>query len=488
MAARGARGVVAVMPPKTRQTPGRHAGIVAWFKRPPAVPRRMAEALARIKKVPGAVWGLLALALGMTLGTLFPAQLGFIGDWVGLGFKGLAKAAPFIIFFTIAAAILDMLRTGKAGRFAFWVSIVFTGLGLLAGFLAILMTVPLFNLSWTGGESDIGAILHTIGLKTILLTHSSPSFIAVFYAAFCAILLNYGAKWKATAWVARPTLDVIRMVGVEGIALVGRGLKVAFPYLLFGIGIFIPSAIGDAVLKTEEGLGSSSTVQTVVGSNPVALYFLTVWIQVVVLAVFIFSLILLTCWLCKFSLRQFMKEYFAYVYPFAWATSSSAASIPVNLERTGSGLKVRKEIREFIIPLGATVNLDGAIMACFVISTMAAILVGYQPTFIDLLILLIPIKIVTLGVPGIPGGIAAVVPPVVAEILPLPPGSDAAFIAIWFGFSVGLSDQFRTGVNTTTNGIVSMWFEKVYDRHFARKDEGGAPAGDPAYDVVEKPA
>lgn len=447
----------------------------------------MVEVWAKVRKVPGAVWGLLALALGMGLGTAYPAQLAPIGSVVGLAFKGLAKAAPFIIFFTIAAAIIDMMRTGKAGRFAFWVSIVFTALGLLAGFLAILLTVPLFNLSWTGGESDFASILHTIGLKTILLTHSSPSFIAVFYAAFCAILLNYGTKAKATEWFCRPTLDVIRMVGVQGIALVGRGLKVAFPYLLFGIGIFIPKAIGDAVTQTQRGLTTNTTLETVVGSNPVALYFLTVWIQVVVLAVFIFALIFLTCWLCKFSLKQFFKDYFLYVYPFAWATSSSAASIPVNLERTGEGLKVRKEIREFIIPLGATVNLDGAIMACFVITAMASILVGYTPTFVDLLILLIPIKIVTLGVPGIPGGIAAVVPPVVAEILPLPPGTDAAFIAIWFGFSVGLSDQFRTGVNTTTNGIVSMWFEKVYDKRFARKDDA-TPAGEPTYDVVEKPA
>ena len=447
----------------------------------------MAGPVAMLRKVPGAVWGLVALALGMGLGTAFPDQLAPVGAAVGWGFSGLAKAAPYIIFFTIAAAIIDMLRTGKAGRFALWVSIVFTVLGLLAGFLAILMTVPLFSLSWTGGESDVGAILHTIGLKTLLLTHSSPSFIAVFYAAFCAVLLNYGAKWKGTEWVCRPTLDVIRMVGVQGIALVGRGLKVAFPYLLFGIGIFIPRAIGNAVARTEQGLGTNAAVQTVVGSNPVALYFLTVWMQVIVLAVFIFALIFVTCWLTKFSLKQFFKEYFLYVYPFAWATSSSAASIPVNLERTESGLKVRKEIREFIIPLGATVNLDGAIMACFVISTMAAILVGYRPTFVDLLILLIPIKIVTLGVPGIPGGIAAVVPPVVAEILPLPPGTDGAFIAIWFGFSVGLSDQFRTGVNTTTNGIVSMWFERLYDRHFARKDE--APADDGyAYEAVEKPA
>lgn len=456
----------------------------------------MAEAAATkrrfsLKSIPGPVWGLLALALGLSLGTFFPAQFGFIGSGVKAAFKGLAFLAPFIIFFTISAAIVDMLRHGKSGRFALWVSLVFTGVGLAAAILAIFMTVPLLGLSWSAGDADFADIVKSIGLQTLLLTHSSRSFIAVFYAAGCAVGLHWLAKWKKAEWFARPTMDVLGYVGRDGIQLVGRGFKIAFPYVLFGIGIFIPSAIGNAVASTETGLASAvGGVDSVVGSNPVALYFLTVWMQVVVLATFLTLAVTITCWWTGFSIKRFLKEYFAYVYPFAWATSSSDASIPINLERAGEGLKVRKEIREFVIPLGATVNLDGAIMACFILTAMASILVGYTPTFVDLLVLLIPIKIVTLGVPGIPGGIAAVVPPVVVEIMPLPPGSEAAFIAIWFGFSVGLSDQFRTGVNTTTNGIVAMWFEHFYDRHFAKDAPAptDAPVGHEAPLVEDGPA
>jgi Na+/H+-dicarboxylate symporter len=189
------------------------------------------------------------------------------------------------------------------------------------------------------------------------------------------------------------------------------------------------------------------------------------------------------CWRTKFSVKRFVKDYLLYVYPFAWATSSSTASIPINLERTGA-LGVRKEVREFVIPLGATVNLDGAIIAVFVITPMAAMLVGYRPTLLDLLLLVIPVKLVTLGVPGIPGGVATVVPPLVSEILPIPPDMRATFVAIWFGFSVGLSDQFRTGVNAATNGVVALMFEHWYDRWFARKRDAPASAAQPA-DVTE---
>lgn len=430
-----------------------------------------------LRKVPGAIWGLGALAVGMVLGAIFPDELGFIGRGVGAAFRGLAWAAPYIIFFTISAAIVDMLRHGKAGRFALWVTIAFTAIGLAAGFLAIFLTVPLFGLSWSAGDASFADTLKTIGVETLLLTHSSPSFIAVFYAAGVTVLLHHVGKWRRAEPYTRPTMDMLARVGRDGIQLVGRGLKLAFPYLLFGIGIFIPTAIAGAVARSQQGLGTlgGQVCAFNVMCSPVALYFATVMLQVVVFAVFIGAAIVGVCLWTRFPLKAFLKEYFAYVYPFAWATSSSAASIPVNLERTAEGLKVRKEIREFVIPLGATVNLDGAIMASFVLTAMAATLVGYRPTFVDLLILLIPIKIVTLGVPGIPGGVAAVVPPVVAEILPLPEGSTAAFIAIWFGFSVGLSDQFRTGINTTTNGIVALGFEKVYDRYFERGEPAPAP-------------
>src|SRR5207249_7953247 len=91
---------------------------------------------------------------------------------------------------------------------------------------------------------------------------------------------------------------------------------------------------------------------------------------------------IVACWVAGYSVGRFVREYLAYVYPFAWATSSSAASIPVNLERTAA-LGVRKEVRDFVVPLGATVNLDGAIIAVFLITPMASMLVGYTPSFVD---------------------------------------------------------------------------------------------------------
>src|SRR5882672_2054408 len=96
-------------------------------------------------RLPTAVWGLLALALGMALGSLFPTQLAPVASAVRWLFAGLSFLAPYIIFFTISAAVIDMLRGGHAGRFAGAVALAFTAIGVVASLLAIVMIVPMMH-------------------------------------------------------------------------------------------------------------------------------------------------------------------------------------------------------------------------------------------------------------------------------------------------------------------------------------------------------
>ncbi|HEX9815401.1 MAG TPA: hypothetical protein VGB18_00355, partial [Candidatus Thermoplasmatota archaeon] len=86
---------------------------------------------------------------------------------------------------------------------------------------------------------------------------------------------------------------------------------------------------------------------------------------------------------------------------------------------------------------------------------------------LDLLFVLIPLMVVTVGAPGIPGGLAIVGGPVIANLLPLPPGTQEAFTLTFVGFNIGLSDQFRSGVNAAGNGVLCRLFEFWYPRRFA---------------------
>lgn len=435
-----------------------------------------AEAKRGLRRIPIALWGLAALALGLTLGTYLPEQFGFIGVGVKTAFRWLARAAPYIIFFTIAAAVGDMAGKGKAGRMAFWVTLVFTGFGILAGIVGILGTVPLYGLPSGFEGMGVGEFFSTVGSQMGGLLHTSEALLAVIYAAVVAVLLYFATKWKHSEWFARPTRDMIRRIGVDGISLVGGWMKKAFPVILFCLGIFIPTEVGRALERTSTSLsGGAGGLSTPLGDGAIAIYFTALGIQLLLLGVYIALVCAIALWYTKFPVRQFFSEYFFFTYSFAWATSSSAASIPTTLERTRNGLKVRKEVADFVVPLGATMNLDGVMVAAFTITAMSALIVGHTPTALQLILFLIPLKVATMGVPGIPGGIALVVPPIAAELFGIGPDALPTFLAVWTAFSLGLSDQFRTGINTVTNGIVALMFEKAYPRYF----EKHAPAPEP---------
>lgn len=430
--------------------------------------------------IPAPVWGLLALGVGMALGSIYPDQLAFVGKGVKDAFSYLAQAAPYIIYFTLVAAIGDMLRTGSAARFALWVSVTYALTTVIAGLWAIIVLWPIFGLSFvnaagTGGDGSLAAILDNV----VTLATTSPPFLAISWAAICAVGLHVMHKWRATEWFARPTYDVLRKVGVDGVVYAGQGLRYALPVILFSIGVFIPTGVADAISRSESGIAASGAAAAFSDIGSIEWYLISVGVTVLVLITFFLTAAIAVCRYTGFSVKAFFKDYFLYVYPFAWATASSAASIPLNLERTQNGLKVRKEVRDFIIPLGATVNLDGTMIAAFVLTVIAGTIVGYTPSVMDLLILLIPLTVVTIGVPGIPGGVALIAPPVIASFLPLPEASVAAFIAIFFGFSIGLSDQFRTGVNSCNNGLICLLYEKWYDKRFARTRPLAAELGDP---------
>src|SRR5438067_8471988 len=125
-------------------------------------------------RIPTAAWGLLALAVGMTLGSLWPAQLAPVAGVVRGLFAGLSFLAPYIIFFTISAAVVDMLRAGHAGRFAAAVAIAFTAIGVVASLLAIVMVVPMMRLAWTGGGAARTLFGNGLTFGEIVRAHVTP--------------------------------------------------------------------------------------------------------------------------------------------------------------------------------------------------------------------------------------------------------------------------------------------------------------------------
>lgn len=433
----------------------------------PATPGNL-DRKAWYRRIPGPAWGLLALAVGMVLGTFYPTELAGIGKGVKDAFVFLGKAAPYIIFLTLTPSIVDMMRTGSAAKFAFWVTAAFFIATLVAAIFALVLLIPIFGLELGVAGGNMDAIANTVYEETI---HSlySPPFIAVGYSVLVALFLHFGTKTRVLGWFCRPTSEVYHTIGTKGVALVGKGMRLAFPFILFAIGVFIPTAVTTSLSSGTGQIENSGGATSFGGENPVVWYFTCLAVTVIILFLFLGLSAFTICRITGFPFKRYVKEYLVYVYPFAWATASSSATIPINLERAEKGLGVRKEVREFIIPLGATVNLDGTMIAIYVITVVAGILVQQPPTILQLVLLTVPLAIAIHGVPGIPGGVAAVAPPIVVAFMNLNPGTAAVFIAIWTAFSIGLNDQFRSGVNSANNGLLCLLFDHWYPKHFAKQ-------------------
>lgn len=87
----------------------------------------------------------------------------------------------------------------------------------------------------------------------------------------------------------------------------------------------------------------------------------------------------------------------------AFVTRSSGATLPVTL-KTADDLKIRRELADFALPLGATVNMDGVCIHLPMFAILAANIFGIEMGFGGLLVLVITTVLAAVGAGGIPGG------------------------------------------------------------------------------------
>ena len=138
----------------------------------------------------------------------------------------------------------------------------------------------------------------------------------------------------------------------------------------------------------------------------------------------------------------------------AFSTSSSAATLPVTMERVEEHIGVDKEVSSFVLPVGATINMDGtslyqAVAAVFIFQAL-----GLDLTFSDQITIVLTALLASIGSAAVPGaGMVMLV--IVLESVGLP--SDLLPIGLALIFAVDRPlDMCRTVVNVTGDATVSM--------------------------------
>ena len=111
--------------------------------------------------------------------------------------------------------------------------------------------------------------------------------------------------------------------------------------------------------------------------------------------------------ICKLNPFIFIRKIFKVVV-FGFSTSSSAATLPLNLDTTTKELGVDRQVASFVLPLGMTINMDGTAVMQVVATLFIAGCGGYEVTVFQLAIIMILALIASMGTPAAPGAGAVI--------------------------------------------------------------------------------
>lgn len=138
----------------------------------------------------------------------------------------------------------------------------------------------------------------------------------------------------------------------------------------------------------------------------------------------------------------------------AFSTSSSVATLPVTMERVTEHLGVDNEVSSFVLPVGATINMDGTSLYQAVAAIFIAQTLHFPLDFADQLIIILTALLASIGSAAVPGA-GMVMLAIVLESIGFPADKLAIGLALIFAIDRPL-DMCRTVVNITGDAMVSV--------------------------------
>ena len=185
-------------------------------------------------------------------------------------------------------------------------------------------------------------------------------------------------------------------------------------------------------------------------------YFFTVLLVLVIHLFFTYGGILLI--FGKINIFKFFSKMKSPML-FAFSTSSSAATIPINLKTVEENLGVKKSVASFTVPLGATINMDGTAIMQGVATVFLANTYGVDLSMSDFMSVILIATLASIGTAGVPGVGLIMLAMVLNQV-----GLPAEGIALIIGID-RILDMTRTAVNVTdaTISCIVAKIEKKLD-------------------------
>jgi proton glutamate symport protein len=276
----------------------------------------------------------------------------------------------------------------------------------------------------------------------------------------------------------QPLVDIVPQNIISASGNNRNMLQVVFFALFIGIGlILVRNERTDVVLRFFQGLNDviiklvdvimliapigvfaliSDTITSIAGDNLVSVlellrslgfYALVVCLGLIMHVAIVYGSLI--HFISPLSLKQFFRG-ISPAQLLAFSTSSSAATLPVTMECVEENLGVKKEVASFVLPLGATINLDGTAMYQSIAAVFIAQALGMELNFAAQLTIVLTALLASIGAAPVPGsGLIMLV--IILEAIGVPSGGIGLILGV-----DRILDMLRTTANVTGDATVSV--------------------------------
>ncbi|KZN52731.1 dicarboxylate/amino acid:cation symporter [Pseudoalteromonas luteoviolacea] len=407
---------------------------------------------------------ILALILGLISGLILsPKGFGWLNEqsaqqvalWVALPGKLFLALIQMVVIPLVMSSIILGIASNQDSEFLKRVGLRIFPYFVITTIISVSIGVVIATVITPGDFVD-GKLLKDLGVQTIALSttevsaSSIPQRVAAMIPAnftqsaldkdmFAVVLYSGFIGIAMTSLIAKQKsllLDITGAVQSLSLKIVNWAMKLA-PMAVFGLLCDITIRIGVDAL-----IGVSAYVMTV-------LLGLLMLLCVYLLLVFIIGKVPPWQFLTTIKDAQLL----------AFSTSSSAAVMPLSMKIAEHKLQVKRPIAQFIIPLGATINMDGTALYQVIAALFLAQVFGVELSHSQIILLMLTTVGASIGSPSTPG-VGIVILASVLTSFGIPPSGIALILGV-----DRILDMCRTTLNVTGDLtaclLMNRWLSKA---------------------------
>lgn len=420
------------------------------------------------KLVSGRLWlkVLIGMFLGIIVGMLIGPTTGWfetqtattIGNWLALPGQLFLTLIQMIVMPLIFASVVIGLTSSKSFEQLRQMGIAVVLYFVITTTIAIMIGLMVAHIIQPGSFVDATKLKASIPTSAITTqTQSSIPTLSDLPQTLITILPSN----PLTSMVEGQMLQVVLFAMVMGVALVMMKPSQSKPLLdlMASLQEVCMTVVGWAMrLAPIAVFGLMAQLTTKIGLN--ALLGMSVYVGTVLLGLFILLLaylliIFLSIRESPFTFLHGIKD----VMLLAFSTSSSAAVMPLSIKTAEENLNIHKSVSQFVIPLGATINMNGTALYQGVATIFLAQIFGIDLGISALLLVVVTAVGASIGSPGTPG-VGIVILAMVLETAGIP----AAGIVLIMGVD-RILDMSRTAVNVCGDlvaaKLMNQWMIKT---------------------------